>query len=80
MFVDSFTFISIFLDLSLIGSDSYWWINCQFVPNDDTTLMVTSSVYILRGGMSNVQVRNIPAGKVCKFSLEPNGISKCNVL
>ncbi|XP_052098116.1 uncharacterized protein LOC127732946 [Mytilus californianus] len=61
------------------GSDNYWWINCQFVPNDDTTLMVTSSVYILRGGMSNVQVRNIPAGKVCKFSLESNGI-RCELV
>lgn len=77
--LNSFTVISILLDLSFTGSDNYWWINCQFVPNDDTTLMVTSSAYILRSGMSNVQVRNIPAGKVCKFSMEPNGISKYNV-
>lgn len=58
-------------------NDCYWWLNCQFIPNDDTSLMVTSVAYQLRNGLSNLHVKNIPIGRVCRFYLESPKLSKC---
>lgn len=70
--------ISIFKALpSVTGTieGSYWWLNCQFVPNDDSSLITTSSAYHLRNGMSSVFVKNVPKGRICTFYFEPSKLS-----
>lgn len=49
----------------------YHWMNCQFVPNDDTQIVVTCASYDMGRSMQPfIKLNNFPHGKIHQFNVE----------
>ncbi|KAK7482549.1 hypothetical protein BaRGS_00026150, partial [Batillaria attramentaria] len=53
-----------------VPEGTYWWTDAQFLPYNDTQIMVTAAAYIPRPRHAWVAVEHIPRGRLIMYSLK----------
>ncbi|OWF40628.1 uncharacterized protein LOC110463539 [Mizuhopecten yessoensis] len=58
-------------------NDLYWWTDCEFLPNNDSTVVTTCSSFTIQPNQALTVSRAIQPGKVCLFDLSSEKNIKC---
>ncbi|XP_041360028.1 uncharacterized protein LOC121376265 [Gigantopelta aegis] len=52
-----------------LPSETYWWVDAQFLPYNDSQMIVTSTAYIPRANFPWLPVNDIPAGRILLYTI-----------
>ncbi|XP_060085691.1 uncharacterized protein LOC132565100 [Ylistrum balloti] len=58
-------------------NDFYWWTDCEFLPNNDSTMVTTCSAFTIQPNQGLTVSRAIQPGKICLFDMSGDKNIQC---
>ncbi|XP_033738440.1 uncharacterized protein LOC117325998 [Pecten maximus] len=58
-------------------NDFYWWTDCEFLPNNDSSMVTSCSAFCIQPSQGLTSSRAIQPGKICLFDLSGDKNIKC---